>query len=95
MLRWEAKRKNRDSNQSKNNESYDLNGEDLAKKQKGESTLSLQRKDEAKHLKVRMKVVKKTFASYIKITLEYEPCTGADDNVYFRAIKDYMGNRLY
>jgi len=38
---------------------------------------------------------KKTFASYIKHTLGYEPCVGADDNVYLKPMKDTNGNEYY
>ena len=38
---------------------------------------------------------KKTFADYIKNTLGYTPCIGADDNVYLREEKDEMGNEYY
>ncbi|GFH48968.1 hypothetical protein CTEN210_05444 [Chaetoceros tenuissimus] len=38
---------------------------------------------------------KKSFASYIKHTLGYEPCVGSDDNVYLKAMKDKDGNRDY
>ena len=38
---------------------------------------------------------KKTFASYIKHTLGYEPCVGADDNVYLKPMKDHLGNEYY
>ena len=38
---------------------------------------------------------KKTFASYIRHTLGYEPCTGADDNVYLKPSKDSNGNEYY
>ena len=36
---------------------------------------------------------KKTFSSYIKNTLGYSACIGADDNVYLRADKDEDGNK--
>ena len=36
---------------------------------------------------------KKTFSSYIKSTLGYSACIGADDNVYLRADKDEDGNK--
>ena len=38
---------------------------------------------------------KKTFSSYIKNTLGYSACIGADDNVYLRAEKDEDGNDYY
>ena len=38
---------------------------------------------------------KKTFSSYIKNTLGYSTCIGADDNVYLRAEKDEDGNEYY
>ena len=38
---------------------------------------------------------KKSFASYIKHTLGYEPCVGSDDNVYLKAMKDKDGNDYY
>jgi hypothetical protein len=38
---------------------------------------------------------KKTFASYIRHTLGYEPCIGADDNVYLKSMKDTDGNEYY
>ena len=38
---------------------------------------------------------KKTFADYIRNTLGFEPCIGADDNVYLREEKDEMGNEYY
>lgn len=38
---------------------------------------------------------KKTFASYIRHTLGYEPCIGADDNVYLKPMKDSQGNEYY
>ena len=38
---------------------------------------------------------KKTFASYIRHTLGYSPCIGADDNVYLRPEKDEMGEEYY
>ena len=38
---------------------------------------------------------KKTFSSYIKNTLEYSACIGADDNFYLRAEKDEDGNEYY
>ncbi len=38
---------------------------------------------------------KKSFASYIKHTLGYEPCVGSDDNVYLKAMKDKDGNEYY
>ena len=38
---------------------------------------------------------KKTFADYIKHTLGFEPCIGADDNVYLKPEKDSDGNEFY
>ena len=38
---------------------------------------------------------KKTFADYIKHTLGFEPCIGADDNVYLKPEKDKDGNEYY
>ena len=38
---------------------------------------------------------KKSFTSYIKHTLGYEPCVGSDDNVYLKAMKDKDGNEYY
>ena len=38
---------------------------------------------------------KKTFSSYIKTTLGYSPCIGADDNVYIRAEKHDDGTEYY
>lgn len=38
---------------------------------------------------------KKTFADYIRHTLGFEPCIGADDNVYLQAEKDEAGNVYY
>ena len=38
---------------------------------------------------------KKTFADYIKHTLGYDPCIGADDNVYLRAEKTSDSNEYY
>ena len=38
---------------------------------------------------------KKTFASYIRHTLGYEPCVGADDNVTLKLIKDNLGEEYY
>ena len=38
---------------------------------------------------------KKCFASYIKHTLEYEPCVGADDNVYLKERKHPSGESYY
>ena len=38
---------------------------------------------------------KKKFSSYIKNTLRYSACIGADDNVYLRAEKDEDGNEYY
>ena len=38
---------------------------------------------------------KKTFASYIKNTLGYSPCIGADDNVYLRLEKNEDGEEYY
>lgn len=38
---------------------------------------------------------KKVLADYIKHTLGFEPCYGADDNVYLRAEKDEHGNEYY
>ena len=38
---------------------------------------------------------KKTFAEYIRYTLGFEPCIGADDNVYIKAEKDNDGNEYY
>ena len=38
---------------------------------------------------------KKTFASYIRHTLGYEPCVGADDNVYLKSMKNSQGNEYY
>ena len=35
---------------------------------------------------------KKTFASYIRHTLGFEPCTRADDNIYLKAMNDRDGN---
>ena len=38
---------------------------------------------------------KKTFANYIKETLGYSPCIGADDNVYLRLEKTEHGEEYY
>ena len=38
---------------------------------------------------------KKTFSSYIKNTLGYSACIGADNNMYLRAEKDEDGNEYY
>ena len=38
---------------------------------------------------------KKTFSDYIKYTLGYEPCVGADDNIYLRAEKTSDGQEYY
>ena len=38
---------------------------------------------------------KKTFASYIRNTLGYSPCIGADDNVYLRLEKNEFGEEYY
>ena len=38
---------------------------------------------------------KKTFSSYIRHSLGYEPCVGADDNVYIKPMKDRDGNEYY
>ena len=38
---------------------------------------------------------KKTFASYIKHTLGFTSCIGADDDVYMRLEKDELGNEFY
>ena len=38
---------------------------------------------------------KKTFADYIRHTLGFEPCIGADDNVYLRPEKDENGVEYY
>ena len=38
---------------------------------------------------------KKTFSSYIKTTLGYSPCIGADDNVYICAEKHDDGTEYY
>ena len=38
---------------------------------------------------------KKTFSSYIKVTLGFDPCVGCDDDVYLRAEKDEHGNEYY
>ena len=38
---------------------------------------------------------KKTFSSYIRDTLGYSPCIGADDNVYLRAEKTEQGEEYY
>ena len=38
---------------------------------------------------------KKTFSSYIKNTLRYSACIGADNNVYLREEKDEDGNEYY
>ena len=38
---------------------------------------------------------KKTFAEYIRNTLGFEPCIGADDNVYIKPEKDSNGNEYY
>ena len=38
---------------------------------------------------------KKTLSSYIKNTLGYSACIGADDNVYLQAEKDEDGNDYY
>ena len=38
---------------------------------------------------------KKTFASYIRDTLGYSPCIGADDNVYLRLEKNELGEEYY
>ena len=38
---------------------------------------------------------KKTFAEYIRHTLGFEPCIGADDNVYLKPEKDSDGNEYY
>ena len=38
---------------------------------------------------------KKTFAEYIRHTLRFEPCIGADDNVYLKPEKDSDGNEYY
>ena len=38
---------------------------------------------------------KKTFAEYIKHTLGYDPCIGADDNIYLRAEKTGDGHEYY
>ena len=38
---------------------------------------------------------KKVLADYIKYTLEFDPCFGADDNAYLRAEKDEQGKDYY
>ena len=38
---------------------------------------------------------KKNFADYIRHTLGFEPCIGADDNVYLKPEKDSDGNEYY
>jgi hypothetical protein len=38
---------------------------------------------------------KKTFSDYIRYTLGYEPCIGADDNIYIRAEKTTDGREYY
>ena len=38
---------------------------------------------------------KKTFSDYIRYTLGYDPCVGADDNIYLRAEKTSDGREYY
>ena len=38
---------------------------------------------------------KKTFSDYIRYTLGYDPCVGADDNIYIRAEKTSDGQEYY